>query len=91
MGKLSPNNSIRNSSPLLESERIFVSYGKVGIVVLLFLLLFTVPVAAENEYSVSLWMQDEPDYTYSPVDSLILTPNAESAKAELVRLDGIGL
>ena len=48
MGKLSPNNSIRNSSPLLESERKVVSYGKVGIVVLLFLLLFTVPVAAEE-------------------------------------------
>ena len=48
MGKLSPNNSIRNSPPLKESERKFVSYGKVGIVVLLFLLLFTVPVAAEG-------------------------------------------
>ena len=49
MSKLSPNNSIRNSSPLLESERKVVSYGKVGVAVLFAVLfLFSGAVAAED-------------------------------------------
>ena len=87
MGKLSPNNSIRNSSPLLESERKVVSYGKVGIVVLLFLMLFTVPVVAVGESStpyLDLSYYPNPE---TPVDTQSLTLSLQASHATISVID----
>ena len=90
MGKLSPNNSIRNSSPLLESERKVVSYGKVGIVVLLFLMLFTVPVVAVGESStpyLDLSYYPNPE---TPVDTQSLTLSLYASHARISIAEGNG-